>query len=107
MDLGSANGTLVNGEVIEPHVPAVLRDGDQVLLGETLVHYTAPPSLAEPSPRVAARARPKSRQLGAPRREGLVSALPAARNSNPRGGLLVRASVRCAGGSGGGSIGGG
>ena len=42
-DLGSGNGTLVNGKKIQHHV---LANGDQVELGNTLVRYSGPASAA-------------------------------------------------------------
>jgi hypothetical protein len=36
-DLGSSNGTSVNGVRLTPHQPHVLRDGDEVLLGKMMV----------------------------------------------------------------------
>ncbi len=33
MDEGSSNGTRLNGELLEPHEPAILRDGDEIMLG--------------------------------------------------------------------------
>ena len=38
-DLGSANGTLVNGEELVPHQPVTLQDGDVVTMGETVLLY--------------------------------------------------------------------
>lgn len=37
-DLGSANGTLLNGEEIGPD-PLPLQDGDQIQIGATTIHY--------------------------------------------------------------------
>jgi hypothetical protein len=34
LDLGSSNGTIVNGVRIAPHEPRLLRDGDQLLMGK-------------------------------------------------------------------------
>lgn len=34
LDLGSSNGTMVNGVRIPPHEPRLLRDGDQLLMGK-------------------------------------------------------------------------
>ncbi|PJF26314.1 MAG: hypothetical protein CUN53_08320 [Phototrophicales bacterium] len=41
LDLGSSNGTLVNGVHIFPHEPRLLRDGDQLLMGKLImrVHF--------------------------------------------------------------------
>ena len=36
-DLGSSNGTSVNGERLTAHQPHVLRDGDEILLGKMMV----------------------------------------------------------------------
>lgn len=36
-DLGSSNGTSVNGTRLTPHQPQILRDGDEVLLGKMMV----------------------------------------------------------------------
>jgi hypothetical protein len=33
IDLGSRNGTLLNGVKLEPQLPTILRDGDEILLG--------------------------------------------------------------------------
>jgi pSer/pThr/pTyr-binding forkhead associated (FHA) protein len=37
MDLGSANGTKLNGEVMSPHEPVRLLDGDEIRLGKLSV----------------------------------------------------------------------
>ncbi len=39
IDLGSANGTLVNGIVLTPERPYVLNDGDVLTLGETMMLF--------------------------------------------------------------------
>lgn len=36
-DLGSTNGTLLNGKRLDPYMPETLRDGDQFQMGELLV----------------------------------------------------------------------
>jgi pSer/pThr/pTyr-binding forkhead associated (FHA) protein len=36
-DLGSSNGTSVNGTRLNAHQPQVLRDGDELLLGKMMV----------------------------------------------------------------------
>jgi hypothetical protein len=36
-DLGSSNGTSVNGTRLTPHQPQILRDGDELLLGKMMV----------------------------------------------------------------------
>lgn len=36
-DLGSSNGTFVNGVRLEPHRPIVLRDGDEIILGKMVM----------------------------------------------------------------------
>lgn len=46
-DLGSANGTLVNGSRVER---AVLKPGDLVRVGETVLRYETTPSPAAPAP---------------------------------------------------------
>jgi len=33
VDLGSRNGTAVNGNLLEPHFPEIIRDGDKIQLG--------------------------------------------------------------------------
>jgi len=33
-DSGSTNGTRLNGELLEPHTPVLLHDGDQIRMGE-------------------------------------------------------------------------
>ena len=38
MDLGSANGTLVNGYRLEPNLPFALNDGDKLELGDLGIH---------------------------------------------------------------------
>jgi serine/threonine protein kinase len=39
MDLGSANGTKVNGKRIAPHTPVILSPGDQIEIGYTLLQF--------------------------------------------------------------------
>lgn len=40
-DLGSANGTRLNGAPLEPHTPAALGDGDTITLGQTALLFRA------------------------------------------------------------------
>jgi len=47
MDLGSLNGTKINGELIEPHVPSRIRDRDLVTLGRIQFRYLLPDSFFE------------------------------------------------------------
>jgi len=55
-DLGSTNGTLLNGDRLAPFLPQLLKDGDQLQLGKLLVEvrfksYQPLESLSEePSP---------------------------------------------------------
>jgi pSer/pThr/pTyr-binding forkhead associated (FHA) protein len=36
-DLGSTNGTLLNGIRLDPYMPETLKDGDQLQLGKLLI----------------------------------------------------------------------
>lgn len=36
-DLGSSNGTHINGVRLDPHKPAVIRDGDEIILGKMVM----------------------------------------------------------------------
>ena len=49
LDLGSANGTMVNGRRLEPHHPEPLHDGDRVKLGEItlMVRFQKAPTEGE------------------------------------------------------------
>lgn len=38
VDMGSANGTLLNGQRLIPEQPRVLRDGDEIRLGKLVAH---------------------------------------------------------------------
>jgi hypothetical protein len=38
VDLGSSNGTLLNGQKLVPDQPRVLRDGDEIRLGKLIAH---------------------------------------------------------------------
>ncbi|NJL95721.1 MAG: FHA domain-containing protein [Anaerolineae bacterium] len=38
IDLGSANGTFLNGQRLKPHSPIRLRSGDEVNFGQMVVH---------------------------------------------------------------------
>ncbi len=38
-DLGSANGTFVNGKIIPPKTPTVVKPGDQIVLGKSRHYY--------------------------------------------------------------------
>jgi pSer/pThr/pTyr-binding forkhead associated (FHA) protein len=38
-DLGSANGTFVNGERLEPRRPRLLRDGDRIRMGRIVLRF--------------------------------------------------------------------
>jgi len=39
-DLGSTNGTLLNGERLAPYIPKLLRDGDQLRLGKLQIRVS-------------------------------------------------------------------
>ena len=39
-DLGSTNGTLLNGKRLDPYMPETLRDGDQFQMGELLIEVS-------------------------------------------------------------------
>ncbi len=39
VDLGSVNGTYLNGQRLSPNQPRVLRDGDEVRLGKLVCHF--------------------------------------------------------------------
>lgn len=38
VDMGSANGTFLNGQRLVPNQPRVLRDGDEIRLGKLIAH---------------------------------------------------------------------
>ena len=38
MDMGSANGTHLNGQKLVPNQPRILRDGDEIRLGKLVAH---------------------------------------------------------------------
>lgn len=38
VDLGSVNGTFLNGQRLSPNQPRVLRDGDEIRLGKLVIH---------------------------------------------------------------------
>jgi pSer/pThr/pTyr-binding forkhead associated (FHA) protein len=38
VDLGSINGTYLNGQRLTPNQPRVLRDGDEIRLGQLVIH---------------------------------------------------------------------
>ena len=38
-DVGSSNGTFVNGMQLTPHLPYLLRDGDRIRLGRIVLHF--------------------------------------------------------------------
>ena len=38
IDLGSANGTFLNGQKVAPETPRILRDGDEIRLGRLVSH---------------------------------------------------------------------
>jgi pSer/pThr/pTyr-binding forkhead associated (FHA) protein len=38
VDMGSANGTYLNGQRLVPEQPRVLRDGDEIRLGKLVIH---------------------------------------------------------------------
>ncbi|MDW8172573.1 MAG: FHA domain-containing protein [Anaerolineae bacterium] len=38
MDIGSSNGTFLNGQRLLPNQPRVLRDGDEIRLGRLVAH---------------------------------------------------------------------
>jgi pSer/pThr/pTyr-binding forkhead associated (FHA) protein len=39
-DLGSANGTLLNGKRLDPYMPETLKQGDEFQMGELLVEVS-------------------------------------------------------------------
>jgi pSer/pThr/pTyr-binding forkhead associated (FHA) protein len=52
-DLGSTNGTLVNGEKIAVNEPVALKDGDQITIGQTVITFsliTAEPTAESEGP---------------------------------------------------------
>ena len=57
IDLGSTNGTFVNGQKLSPNAPHRLNDGDIVRFGNTSFSYlagaSAPPPAHPPTKRVA------------------------------------------------------
>ena len=81
-DLGSANGTFVNGERVRGH--QVLKVGDSVQIGSTtlqLTHVGGAPARPAPAPRSPPRPRSRAERPYAPApraadREGLTSELP-------------------------------
>jgi pSer/pThr/pTyr-binding forkhead associated (FHA) protein len=40
IDLGSTNGTRLNGHRLTPHTRQVVYDGDELLLGRLAIHVT-------------------------------------------------------------------
>ncbi|MBV9228902.1 MAG: FHA domain-containing protein [Chloroflexi bacterium] len=53
-DEGSANGTFINGKLLEVMKPYVLQDGDQIALGRhQLIFYSSPPPPANAGPTTA------------------------------------------------------
>lgn len=52
VDLGSTNGTRLNGQVIGANIPYSVSNGDQIDLGrmEFIIHIDSRPSVGEPSP---------------------------------------------------------
>lgn len=44
VDLGSSNGTYLNGQLLEPLARSLLDDGDEIVLGELhmILHFSAP-----------------------------------------------------------------
>jgi pSer/pThr/pTyr-binding forkhead associated (FHA) protein len=48
-DLGSINGTLLNGKRLAPYIPEPLKDGDQLQLGKLLIEVC----LQSPAPNLA------------------------------------------------------
>ena len=53
-DIGSTNGTLLNGERLQIHVPVQLSDGDEILIGGTALRFERlGPSLPEAEPEEA------------------------------------------------------
>src|SRR5581483_6802996 len=59
-DLSSANGTYVNGEAISPSSPRLLRDGDQLTIGEYRFTFRLPP---QPVPAAPPAARPAAGEV--------------------------------------------
>ena len=43
-DVGSTNGTRLNGRKLLPHAPQVLSDGDEIVFGQTAYTFKAPPA---------------------------------------------------------------
>ena len=58
-DLGSGNGTLLNGQVVQA---APLRSGDTITLGQSVLLYTVGPTDAPSANELAERVRPRSRR---------------------------------------------
>jgi hypothetical protein len=55
-DLGSLNGTYVNGVMLIPRVPVVLRDGDELRIGRVMCRYMSAASFVAMSEVLAAAA---------------------------------------------------
>ncbi len=73
LDLGSANGTTVNGRRLEPHHPEMLHDGDRVKLGEItlMVRFQKSPTdgeapVTKPIEPMDATSQPQTALLGGP-----------------------------------------
>ena len=49
-DLGSTNGTLLNGERLDPYIPEPLKDGDQLQMGKLLVEVSFKPQRLRKTP---------------------------------------------------------
>lgn len=49
-DLGSTNGTLLNGERLAPYLPVPLKDGDQLQLGKLLIEVSFEASHSDETP---------------------------------------------------------
>ncbi len=49
-DLGSSNGTYVNGEKLAPNAPVTLKDGDTVKIGPFEMHFSQAEAAPEPRP---------------------------------------------------------
>ena len=47
-DLGSTNGTRVNGESLAPHQPRALRDGDEISFGGVSLRVALPENMPHP-----------------------------------------------------------
>ncbi|MCC7365530.1 MAG: FHA domain-containing protein [Dehalococcoidia bacterium] len=84
-DLGSANGTTLNGQKLTPRVPVLLRDGDVVLMGGVRLSFFGPPGMTQAGATMVAAAEPVAARPPEPNATVVALQRPRVAVTTPKG----------------------